>query len=520
MADDIYINTGSEFQQPYQGQITVNGQEPNIRQISKQAVRNAQQPFTYNNRQPFTYQNIVAAQEPNIRDKQSPFTYQRTGQNPFTYRHPFTYQNNARQPVIYQVQSPFTYRNPVNAQEPNIRDKQNPYPYPANIQQPYPYIAQGRNPIIGGVQEPNIRSKQESNPSNTQQPVPVNYRQPSIGPYIAQGQQPVIYQTNPAYIPFGGWQGGEPDPWWASRRSPFTYNAQGNIQQPNIGQGGFYQSQYQQVTYTQNPSPFQFSGRTPTWHQQPIYGNEREPLLLRTPVSNQPTQQPNPTAVQNNTPVIAFQPFTNQVQSQAQSPYTYDHRSPFIGPIQQPFTYQRTGQSPYTYQATGRTPLTYQHQSPFTYRNPVSAQENNAKNKQSPFTYPANAQQPSNAQQPYPYIANARQPIIYDHRSPFTYPNPVNAQQPYIAQGRNPSSYQFAYQLAYDHRSPFTYQQNYQTTRPIGPLAKVKGVFVNNPSSPTGDNISKVQQVYVHDATGQSAEKTHQAVPTAQYSKT
>ena len=57
---------------------------------------------------------------------------------------------------------------------------------------------------------------------------------------------------------------------------------------------------------------------------------------------------------------------------------------------------------------------------------------------QQPYPYIANARQPSNAQQPYPYIANARQPLTYDHRSPFTYGNPVNAQQPYIANARQP----------------------------------------------------------------------------------
>ena len=66
MADEIYINTGSTFQQPYQGQVTVNGQEPNIRNISGTYPANAQTPFTYQNRTPFTYRNPVNAQEPNI----------------------------------------------------------------------------------------------------------------------------------------------------------------------------------------------------------------------------------------------------------------------------------------------------------------------------------------------------------------------------------------------------------------------------------------------------------------------
>jgi hypothetical protein len=42
----------------------------------------------------------------------------------------------------------------------------------------------------------------------------------------------------------------------------------------------------------------------------------------------------------------------------------------------------------------------------------------------------------------------------------------------------------------------------------------VKGVFVNEAGTAT-----KVKQVYVHNPNTQSAEKIHQEVPTAQYSK-
>ena len=117
-------------------------------------------------------------------------------------------------------------------------------------------------------------------------------------------------------------------------------------------------------------------------------------------------------------------------------------------------------------------------------------QENNLSDAQQPYPYIANARQPSNAQQPYPYIANARQPLTYDHRSPFTYGNPVNAQQPYIANARPPSTYQNRSPFTYDHRSPFTYQLPYSTTRPISSLAKVKGVFVND-----GGTLRKAQDL-------------------------
>ena len=108
MSDEIYINHGSAFQQPYQGQVIRSAQQPNIRNINGSYPANAQQPFTYQNRTPFTYRNPVNAQQPNIRNKQSPFTYERQGRTPFTYQHPFTYANQSRSPFIYQQQAPFT----------------------------------------------------------------------------------------------------------------------------------------------------------------------------------------------------------------------------------------------------------------------------------------------------------------------------------------------------------------------------------------------------------------------------
>ena len=136
---------------------------------------------------------------------------------------------------------------------------------------------------------------------------------------------------------------------------------------------------------------------------------------------------------------------------------------------------------------------------------------------QQPYPYIANARQPSNAQQPYPYIANAQQPNSRSKQSPFTYPHPVDAQQPYIAQGRSPSTYQSGYTYTYDHRSPFTYQQPYSTTRPIGPLAKVKGVFINE-----GGTLRKADEIYANapqGPQGTNVEKIHQSVPDAQFLK-
>ena len=105
---------------------------------------------------------------------QSPsITYNNIGDARYPYRAP------ARQPVIYQHirqvsydhRSPFTYpRTNVNAQQPNIR----------SAQQPYPYIA----------------SAQENNERSSQTPFTYQARQPSSAqqsyPYIANAQQPTI----------------------------------------------------------------------------------------------------------------------------------------------------------------------------------------------------------------------------------------------------------------------------------------------------------------------------------------
>jgi len=482
MSDEIYINHGSAFQQPYQGQVTVNAQEPNIRNIQQPNTRGAQAPFTYQNRAPFTYRNPVSAQEPNIRSKQSPFTYNRTGRSPYIYQHPFTYTADARQPGTYQVQSPFTYRVPVNAQQPTIK----------NAQQPYPYIANG--------QEPNIRSKQS--PFTYQYGSPFTFnsqgsiQEPYIGYAPVQAQGPYIGATQEPNSEIG-----------SPFRIPLPYQAQG----PHTTQQAYqYQANRQvfQSPFTvnqQSPSPYIYqTGQlfgliTYPWGME----SEQEYRYSRQNVS---AQQPNPSTTPARQPVITYNNIGN-----ARGPVIAQGQQPNVRDIRQPLIYQY--RSPYNYNRTGQSPFTYDHRSPFTYRNPVSSQESNPVNSQTPFTYIANARQPSSAQQTYPYIANSRQPIIYDHRSPFTYRNPVNGQQPYIADARQPFTYNYRSPFTYDHRSPFTTQQNYPTTRPIDAVAKVKGAYVND-----GGTLRKAQEIYVNAPQG--VEKIHQSVPTAQFNKT
>ena len=222
--DQIYIKTPTGWNNA-SGQEATQNPYPYIANSQTPYIANAQQPYPYianaqtpyiaNARQPAEYQNPVNAQEPNIRNAQAPFTYQATGRSPFTYQHrsPFTYQHRSpftyqhRSPFTYQHRSPFTYRNPVNGQQPNIRNGQTPFTYDAR----YPANAQSPS----NKQSPFTYSARY--PANARQPVafrsPFTYRVP----YIANARQPVAF------------------------RSPFTYRVPyiANARQPSTSQQPF-----------------------------------------------------------------------------------------------------------------------------------------------------------------------------------------------------------------------------------------------------------------------------------------
>lgn len=204
MADEIYINTGSSFQQPYQGQSVRSAQSAETRRTPARTPANARQPSTYQNRSPFTYRNPVNAQSPFIRSAQQPFTYQNQGRTPFTYnyRSPFTYARQGRTPFTYQHQGQNPYI--ANAQQayPYIANSQTPYI--ANAQQPYPYIANKQSPYIANAQSPYIANAQSPYIANAQQPYP----------YIASYQSPFTYNHR------------QPFTYARQGRTPFTYNNQ------------------------------------------------------------------------------------------------------------------------------------------------------------------------------------------------------------------------------------------------------------------------------------------------------
>ena len=199
MADEIYINIGQSFQQPYQGQSVVNAQSPETKQAVGRTPANARQPSTYQHRSPFTYRNPTNKQSPYIANARQPFIY--TARSPFTYSNqvPFTYARQGASPYIANSQTPFTYQHPASKQSPYIANARQPStyrnptskqsPYIANAQQPYPYIANARQPVIGRATYPFI----------TQQPViaqaTYNYRNTARVP--ANARQPVSYIYDP-----------------------------------------------------------------------------------------------------------------------------------------------------------------------------------------------------------------------------------------------------------------------------------------------------------------------------------
>jgi len=182
MSDEIYINTGTSFQQPFNQRNPAQGTQPATAQRVAQQPAIAQQPATYQNRSPFTYRNPANSQQPYIANAQQPYPYIANAQNPYiaNAQQPYPYIANARQPYPYIA----------NAQTPYIANAQQPYPYIAdarqpyiaNGQQPYPYIADARQPYIANGQQPYPYI------ANGQQPYIANAQQPY--PYIANAQQP------------------------------------------------------------------------------------------------------------------------------------------------------------------------------------------------------------------------------------------------------------------------------------------------------------------------------------------
>jgi len=213
---DIYVNTGTTFQQPYNARQPAIGRVPANSQLTARQPVNAQTPFTYQNRSPFTYRNPVSGQQPYIANAQQSYPYIANAQQPYiaNSQTPFTYQNrqpaitqqpyiaNAQQPYIANGQNPFTYQNryPADAQTPYIANARQPatyqarspftyrHPYIANAQQPY--IANARQPSIANAQTPFIYQATYQAQGNYRVPFTYQVSVPAIGTAPAIGTQP------------------------------------------------------------------------------------------------------------------------------------------------------------------------------------------------------------------------------------------------------------------------------------------------------------------------------------------
>ena len=204
MSEEIFLNTGTSFQQPYIARQPAIGTTPAIGTVTARTPTNVQTPFTYSNRSPFTYQANRNAQSPYIANAQQPYPYIASNQTPYiaNAQQPYPYIANARQPYPYiaNARQPNIYQHVTNQQTPYIANAQQPYPYIANARQPniYQHVTNQQTPYIANARQPNIYQ----HVTNQQTPYIANAQQPY--PYIANSQTPYI----------------------ASSQTPFTFNVQ------------------------------------------------------------------------------------------------------------------------------------------------------------------------------------------------------------------------------------------------------------------------------------------------------
>ena len=290
MSDEIYVNIGTSFQQPYQGQGLAQGRTPVIAQYIARQPANAQTPFTYQSRQPANARQPSSAQTPYIANRQIPSIVQATANYPYiaSAQQPYPYIANAqttiqvtgRSPVIYNAtgRTPFTYA------------RQGQTPYNATGRTPFTYAHQGRSPY--------------------------SFQQSFQQPYARQAQQPYTFNDT------GG--------------TPFTYERQG--QSPYS-----YQQSYQHPTiYTHQVSTdYQATYRHPQTYTHQVSVSYRHPSIAQTtyrhPVSAQTTYQH---------PVIAQQPAS--IVGRQPTPYTYPDPPiwgpyPFTGGVVTAYTYTMSG---------------------------------------------------------------------------------------------------------------------------------------------------------------------------------
>tara|TARA_B110000285_G_scaffold73238_1_gene84445 strand:+ start:315 stop:2177 length:1863 start_codon:yes stop_codon:yes gene_type:complete len=301
MSDEIYVNTGTSFQQPFNDRTPLIVNTAVTAQRVAQAATNTQQPYPYIANAQTTYQ--ASAQQP------YPYTANRTISYPYIA--------NAQTPYIANNQTPFPYI--ANGQQPYIAAAQQPYPYTANSQtpyiangqQPYPYTAAGQQPYIANAQQAYsyTANAQTSYTADGQQPYPYIANQPITYPYIGQGRQPSTYQHQ------------EPGTYTRQGQTPYPYIANQPTTYPYIASA---QTTYQ--ANAQQPYPY-------TANAQTAYTANG--------------QQPYPYTANAQTPSIA--------NAQQPYPYTATSQTPYIASAQQPYPYIANGSAA----VSSRTPYVY-----------------------------------------------------------------------------------------------------------------------------------------------------------------
>lgn len=438
MADEIYINIGSSFQQPYQGQTPTQAQSAEVKQIVKQQPASSQTLYQSPSQTPTTYRVPVNAQTDVDARQPNPFTYDAQAQIDYQspFRSPSITQVEAQQPSPYiaqsEFQSPFTYQiegqQPINVASPYI--DRSPYIVQVETQQVGPVSVQShafvRSPYIYWYQIENVKYKE-----------PIDdilfYQGPQNDGHDVMGYAQFLNATRTPVIKQG-----------AITQVSFT--------QPGTGQ-----------VIVQQPYEFQYNGFPVSYTLE--VRSPSTPTIVRTPsfVAQNPVQQPTP------------------------AQQTVDAQQPVIG--------RSSFRTPHNAQQPRRQPLELQQQIT------VQADQDVQNQVRAP------------ARQPSPYIAQAQQQSPYIAQQPSTYQNPVNKQVDTQNDARQPNIYQVPYQVPYIHRSPYITQTPYATSRTIGPIAKVKAIYLNS----DGQNIEKIDQVYVNNSG--TIEKIHQTVPAARFSK-
>ena len=487
MSDEIYINIGTTIQQPYQGQTPASAQSLETKQKVERKSVNSQSLYQSPSQSPQIYRNPTNAQTTISAQESNPFTFQAQQQITFQspYQSPSITQSNQPSRSSYNVQS--EYQSEFQSSYDVQTDTQSSY----NVQSSYQSNIDVQNPFT--YQNPYTSQFQDIGPVNLQSPIIVisgEYKYDFAPP--AAPRSPIIYwyQTNLV-------KAIEPDELYAYQGPRGDgYDMPGNKQvanpyrSPFTGQGAIIQANKQTT----------------------IAGTPAGPANMQTTVEFQIPYNSEPVVYQM--PSIYYSTGTQPYQSP--SIYTaFVSQNPVISDVRQPLP----ARQPTIGQTTVRQPLIARQ----PVRQPSIAQQP----VRQPVRQPLIAQQPSivqadtdtqndiqaNAQQPSPYIASAQTQSPYFTQQPSTYRNPTNRQVATQNDTRQPNIYQVPYQVPYSHRSPFIYQTPYSTTRTIGPVAKVKAIYLNS----DGQTIEKLDEVYVNNQG--TADKIHQTVPAARFSK-